>query len=91
MAAAKDERIIAHASEERRMIVTLDSDFHALLALSAGSEPTVLRIREEGIKGERLAILIDAISTQYKEVLSAGCVMSYHLGTVRYRLLPLPG
>jgi hypothetical protein len=37
MAAARDEAIIDHAIQEDRVIVTLDADFHALIATKGGA------------------------------------------------------
>ena len=48
MAAAKDAEILQYASNEDRAVVTLDADFHALLALSSASQPSVIRGRLEG-------------------------------------------
>ena len=41
MAAASDAAIIAHALSEDRIIVTLDADFHSLIATSGAAKPTV--------------------------------------------------
>ena len=40
------------------MIVTLDSDFYRLLAISGASAPSVMRIRREGLRGPDVAALI---------------------------------
>lgn len=58
MASASDLEILADGREQRRIVVTLDSDFHALLALSGSSKPSVIRIREEGLKAAALCRLI---------------------------------
>jgi len=42
---ATDEEIAALALEQGRVIVTLDSDFHRLLAISGASGPSVIRNR----------------------------------------------
>lgn len=89
MAAAPDSAIIAHAVLEDRMIVTLDADFHALIAQSAAAKPTVIRIREEGLKGEAVAELVLRIARRFRVDLEAGCMVTYSAGRVRLRLLPL--
>jgi predicted nuclease of predicted toxin-antitoxin system len=89
MASASDSSILKLAAVESRIIVTLDSDFHALLAVSGATKPSVTRIREEGLKGEALARIVSAIALQYEVALLSGCVMSYQDGKVRYRSLPL--
>lgn len=89
MANATDRSILLHALHEDRMIVTLDADFHSLLAWSGSSRPSVIRIREEGLKGGALALLILRIARQFENELEGGCVMSYQGGKIRYRKLPL--
>ena len=53
MSRAEDSVIIDLARLEQRMVVTLDADFHALLAVSGAIGPSVLRIRMEGQKADR--------------------------------------
>ncbi len=89
MAGAADEEIIAIAAAEGRVIVTLDADFHALLAATAANSPSVIRIREEGLKAPDLLPLLKRIESQFAEALAQGCVISYHLGQVRLRRLPI--
>lgn len=89
MASASDAAILEFARESRRIVVTLDSDFHTLLALSGSSSPSVIRIREEGLKGLDLARLILHIARQFGPELKSGCSMSYRAGKLRLRALPL--
>lgn len=89
MADATDPLILLRAQLEDRVIVTLDADFHSLLALNASSRPSVIRVREEGLKGRALATLILQIARQFARELESGCVMSYHDGKIRFRKLPL--
>lgn len=89
MAEAVDPEIIRYALNEDRVIVTLDSDFHALLAASGSSKPSVIRIREEGLKGQQIAELVLSMSRQFKTELERGCVMTFLAGKIRYRILPL--
>lgn len=41
-ATAEDAVIIELTRQEKRVVVTLDADFHALLALSGASSPSVI-------------------------------------------------
>ena len=56
-ATADDRDILIRAQEESRVIVTLDSDFHTLLAWSHTASPSVIRIRIEGLRAEPLVKL----------------------------------
>jgi predicted nuclease of predicted toxin-antitoxin system len=55
MAAATDDELLLFARREGRVIVTLDADFHALLALSNAATPSVVRLRIEGLRAQPLA------------------------------------
>jgi len=58
MATATDEAILTEGNTRCAIVVTLDSDFHALLALSNASSPSVIRIRIQGLKGKGVAQII---------------------------------
>ena len=55
---AADRQILEHARRDRRTVVTLDADFHALLAVENAGGPSVIRIRREGLTGADLAGLL---------------------------------
>jgi predicted nuclease of predicted toxin-antitoxin system len=57
MAAAEDAEILAFAEQHSRVVVTLDADFHTLLARSGGAGPSVIRVRIEGLLAAGLADL----------------------------------
>jgi predicted nuclease of predicted toxin-antitoxin system len=44
---ATDQSILDYARENDRICVTLDADFHALLATADAAKPSVVRIRKE--------------------------------------------
>ncbi len=50
MSTAEDSAILAQGQAENRVVVTLDADFHTLLALSGAVSPSVIRLRLEGLK-----------------------------------------
>ena len=58
MAAAADSTIILRALQEERIVVTLDADFHALLALNEAIAPSVIRIRIQRLRGQAMMELI---------------------------------
>jgi predicted nuclease of predicted toxin-antitoxin system len=89
MATASDEELIERARIEERTIVTLDADFHALLALSNASSPSTVRVRIEGLRGEELATLVHRVVTLCEADLLAGAMVTVDEITVRVRALPL--
>ena len=63
MSEAEDADIIQIAREEGRVVVTLDADFHTLLALDAAVSPSVIRIRIERLRAQALmAVLLTVIA-----------------------------
>jgi predicted nuclease of predicted toxin-antitoxin system len=89
MSAAEDPDILRWASSEARTIVSIDSDFHSLLALSAAKTPSVIRIRIEGLKAPEAASLIIQIVSQFRSDLEQGAVVTVQPGRMRMRRLPL--
>lgn len=91
MSAAPDTEILAVAAETNRVVVTLDADFHSLMVQSGAGRPSVVRIREEGLKGSSLTAILGLISSRFDKELSAGCLLTYSKGKARVRKLPLVG
>lgn len=89
MAQADDAEILRRALADDRTIVTLDADFHALLALSHTRKPSVIRIRIEGLHAEELCILIQSVIEQCAEDLNTGAMISIQEHRIRVRHLPI--
>jgi predicted nuclease of predicted toxin-antitoxin system len=89
MAAATDEAILIAARNRAAVVVTLDADFHALLARSRATTPSVIRIRVEGLKAAELASLLSDVVTVAAGELQAGAAASVTLHSVRVRSLPI--
>ena len=89
MSRAEDVAIIALAREEQRMVVTLDADFHALLAVSGATGPSVLRIRMEGQKADRVVALVERVLALASDELNQGAMITLADGKVRIKLLPV--
>jgi predicted nuclease of predicted toxin-antitoxin system len=91
MHAAADDTIIERARAEGRTIVTLDADFHILLALSGETAPSVIRIRIEGLTHQPAAALIEQAVVDCAEALMAGAAVTVQPGRTRIRRYPLGG
>jgi len=89
MASSKDREILKYSKNKKRTIVTLDSDFHSLLALNVDSLPSVIRIRIEGLKAENYLPLIQMVIAQCDDDLKSGCVISVQETQIRLRHLPI--
>lgn len=91
LASAADNKIIAHALADDRIVITLDADFHRILALSRAAKPSVVRIRREGLTGESLADLIGDVIKRAETAISAGALITVTAAVIRIRSLPLAG
>lgn len=89
MSEATDEAILDHAMEMARVVVTLDSDFHAIIAVAGRSAPSAIRVRIEGLTARPFAILIDRIAKEFQASLEAGCVLTVDETGARVRSLPI--
>jgi len=90
MSVASDAEIIEFAKQEDRIIVTLDSDFHTLLALAGANTPSVIRVRIEGLKAPAYLSLLTTILAECKQDLdSGGCAITVSGRQIRVHHLPL--
>jgi predicted nuclease of predicted toxin-antitoxin system len=86
---AEDQEILAKAIEDQRVVVTLDADFHALLALNNANSPSVIRIRIERLKAVAITNLLLSILPECEQDLAKGAVVTVELHRIRVRFLPL--
>jgi predicted nuclease of predicted toxin-antitoxin system len=89
LAEAEDSEIIRRATHEDRVVVTLDSDFHSLLALGQARKPSVIRIRIEGLRAEEFSALLQNVLRQCAEDLKSGAMISVNDFQIRVRRLPV--
>jgi predicted nuclease of predicted toxin-antitoxin system len=76
MARASEEEIVAWSLEQKAAVVTLDADFHAILAVSGASGPSVIRIRRQGLDAIAVVELIEKALVEYE--FRTGARMSGH-------------
>ncbi len=88
MSGAADTEILERARAEHRVCVTLDADFHALLATSGETDPSVVRIRKEGLDATALAALLETLWPELENALVAGAMVTVTDRSVRVRRLP---
>lgn len=89
MAAASDAMILEEGIRRDAIVVTLDADFHGLLALSNATMPSVVRIRMEGLKGIDLALMIQRVAELAFEDLEAGAAVTVTNRRIAIKRLPL--
>ena len=89
LATASDFANSRRRRQEGMVVVTLEADFHALLALSGVTGPSVIRIRIEGLRGENLARLLVSVIEICDDDLLKGAMVSVTENGVRIRRLPV--
>lgn len=89
MARATDNMILDAARQMQAAVVTLDADFHRLLATQRATTPSVVRIRIEGLKGDELARVIEGALIQAGTEIATGAAVSVTETRIRVRLLPV--
>ena len=89
MSRATDRQILEYARDEQRIVITLDSDFHAILAVENLDSPSVVRIRQEGLRGPELAELVGKIWSRIGQQLGDGAMATITEKAMRIRKIPL--
>lgn len=88
-AEAEDDMILQFGRNGGYVIATLDADFHASLALTGATEPSVIRIRIEGLKSEAAAEILKTVIARCARDLEQGAAVTVQEGRIRIRQLPL--
>ncbi len=76
--------------DERRVLISADTDFGQILSRSGARKPSVVLVRR--VAGRRVEALADLLLLQLPQVeseLEAGCVVAIGEDSLRVRALPL--
>ena len=90
--AAEDPIILEQAGSEDRILVSADSDFGMLLAISRRIKPSFVLFREPDAihAADYVGLIIQVLPAIEHELLTKG-VATFRHGRVRFRNLPLGG
>ena len=89
---ATDEVITNLAATEGFVVITLDADFHALVAVRKLRSPSIIRLRREGCRAEEVVRILQPILFRYEAQLLKGCLISVKERQTTIRRLPIePG
>jgi predicted nuclease of predicted toxin-antitoxin system len=87
---AEDLRIIELAQTDDRIIITLDADYHASIALASAPSPSVIWIRVVNLRASEYVEIIMPILNEYKEMLINGILITMRSDRqIKTRLLPI--
>jgi len=89
LSAASDVAILDEAERRGSVVVTLDADFHSILALSGRRAPSVIRLRVQNARGAEIAALVLEVVGVASVALAAGAIATSARTMVRVRSLPI--
>ena len=89
MGRASDADILRRAHVESHACVTRDADFHSLLATSGERDPSVIRIRKEGLDAAALAALLQAIWPRIEKAFHSGALVTVTERSIRVQQMPI--
>ncbi len=91
MSKATDKEIIAWSLEQKATVVTLDADFHAILAGSGAAGPSVIRMRRQGLDALAVVELVQTVVAAYEFDLLRGSLVTVKLNKTTCHKLPIGG
>lgn len=77
---ATDQELVDWAVRERRHVVTFDSDFAQIVALSGASVPSVMQLRTGPSDHPRLAAILLRALEEAQDELDKGAIVSVRAG-----------
>ena len=89
MADASDESIIEYARKHSFAVATLDSDFHALLAIANASGPSVIRLRIQPLRAPEATAFLSRVLEQLGHEIMCGSFITVTPTNIRVRRLPI--
>jgi predicted nuclease of predicted toxin-antitoxin system len=89
MSKAADEEILAFALRKHATLVTLDADFHAILAVSGASGPSVIRFRMQGLGAPEIVALVPRVLAEFVTDLARGSLITVKARKTTCHRLPI--
>lgn len=86
---APDRQIMAYAAANDMVVLTHDLDFSSILAVTNGDKPSVVQIRTDDVRVDRIGEQVLSALRQAQKELLEGALVTIDLSRVRLRLLPL--
>lgn len=89
MGRAADDQILAWALENNAIVLTLDADFHTILAVSGASGPSVIRLRMQGLAAPEVVELVQNIFAGFETDLKHGSLVTVKTRKTTCHRLPI--
>ena len=88
---ATDEEILAFSLANSGVVVTLDADFHAILAVTRAKGPSVIRLRLEASGAAQVVELVQRVATGFEADLKSGSPVTVKAYKTTCHRLPIGG
>lgn len=87
---ADDSAIVAHAAREGRVLVSADTDFATLLAVSEATKPSIILFRRDTGRrpDKQLELLLENLSA-ISQAIDEGSIIVFEESRLRIRRLPI--
>jgi predicted nuclease of predicted toxin-antitoxin system len=89
MSKAADEEILAFSLRKKALVVTLDVDFHAILAVSGAQEPSVIRVRLQGMGAPEVVEVVGKVLIRFEQELKGGSLITVKAHKTTCHRLPI--
>src|SRR5471030_415301 len=76
MSKSTDEEILAFSLGRKAVVVTLDADFHTILAVSGAIGPSVIRVRLQGLGAPETVALVRKVLAGFEADLARGSLIT---------------
>ncbi|MFO0916659.1 MAG: DUF5615 family PIN-like protein [Pirellulales bacterium] len=86
---ASDHELMQWAFDERRVVLTHDLDYGAMLAATKATGPSVVQVRTQDVRPASLAPTLIPVLQEFETELLAGALLVVDEAKSRIRLLPL--
>lgn len=85
---AADDEILAWSGQDA-VVVTLDADFHTILAVSGATGPSVIRLRIEGLHAPEVIGIVRRVLSDFQPDLNRGCLITVKAHKTTCHHLPI--
>jgi predicted nuclease of predicted toxin-antitoxin system len=89
MSKSTDEEILAFSLGRKAVVVTLDADFHTILAVSGAIGPSVIRVRLQGLGAPETVALVRKVLAGFEADLARGSLITVKARKTTCHRLPV--
>ncbi len=89
MARATDSDILAFSLGRSAVVLTLDADFHTMLAVSGAGGPSVIRLRLQGLGASEVVAVLENVLAGFEAELQRGSLVTVKANKTTCHRLPI--